>query len=307
MDKVVGVVGLGIMGGAMAKNLLAAGFRVVGFDVSEAAKAVFKERGGELAESPREVADKVDIVLLSLPSVAALDEVTSGQVGLPTSSKKGLIALEMSTLPIEAKTRAFNALAAKGQILLDCPVSGTGAQAANKDLVVFGSGDEAAFKKTQAVLEGMSRKQFYIGPFGNGSKIKFLANHLVTIHNVAAAEAFAYGQKAGLDPKTIFEVLQDSAGTSRMFQIRGPQMVAGRYDNVTATNKTHLKDLQIIMGYGQEVRAPLPLFAAASQYYYAAYEQGAADLDTAAVCLVAERLAGIDRGDGRGGKGGAKS
>lgn len=307
MDKVVGVVGLGIMGGAMAKNLLAAGFKVVGFDVSEAARTAFKSRGGELADSPRDVADKVDICILSLPTIAALDEVTSGQVGLPTSARKGLIALEMSTMPIEAKTRAFNALKAKGQILMDCPVSGTGAQAANKDLVVFGSGDEAAFKKVQAVLEGMSRKQFYVGPFGNGSKIKFLANHLVTIHNVAAAEAFTYGQKAGLDPKLIFDVLQDSAGTSRMFQIRGPQMVAARYDNVTATNKTHLKDLHIITEYGQEVRAPLPLFAAAAQYYYAAYEQGAADLDTASVCMVAERLAGIDRGDGRGGKSGGKS
>jgi putative dehydrogenase len=302
MDKVVGVVGLGIMGGAMAKNLLAAGFRVVGFDVAEAAKKAFTDRGGELASSPKDVADKVDIVILSLPSIAVLDEVTSGQNGLPSSSKKGLIALEMSTMPLDAKTRAFNALKAKGQTLMDCPVSGTGAQAAVKDLVVFASGEESDFKKIGAVLEGMSRRQVYVGPFGNGSKIKFLANHLVTIHNVAAAEAFAYGQKAGLDPKLIYDVLQDSAGSSRMFQIRGPQMVAARYDNVTATNKTHLKDLGIIDSYAKEVHCPVPLFAAAAQYYYAAYEQGAAELDTAAVCMIAERLAGINRGDGKGGK-----
>ena len=303
MDKIVGVVGLGIMGGSMAKNLLAAGFKVIGFDISEDAKKAFTARGGELASSPKDVADKVDIVILSLPTIAVLDEVTSGQNGLPSSSKKGLIALEMSTMPLDAKMRAFNSLKAKGQILMDCPVSGTGAQAAVKDLVVFASGEEADYKKIGAVLEGMSRRQVYVGPFGNGSKIKFLANHLVTIHNVAAAEAVAYGQKAGLDPKMIFDVLQDSAGTSRMFQIRGPQMVAARYDNVTATNKTHLKDLHIINGYAQEVHCPVPLFAAAAQYYYAAYEQGAAELDTASVCMVAERLAGIDRGDGRGGPG----
>ena len=302
MEKVVGVVGLGIMGGSMAKNLLAAGFRVVGFDVAEAAKKAFTDRGGELVSSPKEVADKVDIVILSLPSIAVLDEVTSGQNGLPSSSKKGLIALEMSTMPLDAKQRAHDALKAKGQTLMDCPVSGTGAQAAVKDLVVFGSGSEADYKKVMHVLEGMSRRQVYVGPFGNGSKIKFLANHLVTIHNVAAAEAFAYGQKAGLDPKLIYDVLADSAGSSRMFQIRGPQMVAARYDNVTATNKTHLKDLGIIDSYAKEVHCPVPLFAAASQYYYAAYEQGAAELDTAAVCMIAERLAGINRGDGRGGK-----
>ncbi len=302
MDKVVGVVGLGIMGGAMAKHLRAAGFRVVGFDVSEPAKAALKALGGEVVGSPREVADAVDVAILSLPTPAALDDVTAGPSGLQTSARKGLVAIEMSTMSLDVKTRAHDAMQAGGQILLDCPVSGTGAQAAVKDLVVLGSGDEAAYRKCAAVFEGMSRKQVYVGPFGHGSKMKFLANHLVTIHNVAAAEAFAYGQKAGLDPSLIYDVLQDSAGSSRMFQVRGPQMVAGRYDNVTATVKTHLKDLSIISDFGREVRAPLPMFAAASQYYYAAYSQGGAELDTASVCLIAERLAGIDRGDGKGGK-----
>jgi len=295
MDKIAGVVGLGIMGGAMAKNLLEAGFKVYGFDVSEEAKARFVERGGELCGSPGAVADKADVVILSLPSVAALDEVTSGQSGLPTSSNKNLVAVEMSTMPVEAKQRAHDSLKAVGQTLLDCPVSGTGAQAWNKDLVVLGSGEEAAFKKCQAVFEGMSRKQFYIGPFSAGSKMKFLANLLVSIHNVAAAEAFALGQKAGLSADVIFDVLQDSAGTSRMFQIRGPQMVADDYTNVTATVKTHLKDLDIITDFAANNQVSAPVYQAAAQYYYAAYAMGRDMEDTASVCAVAEAMAGVKR------------
>ena len=295
MDKIAGVVGLGIMGGAMAKNMLEAGFTVYGFDVSEEARKAFADRGGILCDSPGAVADKADVVILSLPSVAALDEVTSGQSGLPTSKNRKLVAMEMSTLPIEAKTRAHAALKAAGQTLLDCPVSGTGAQAWNKDLVVFGSGDKAAFEKCQTVLGGMSRKQFYVGGFADGSKMKFLANLLVSIHNCAAAEAFALGQKAGLAPQVIFDVLQDSAGSSRMFQIRGPQMVADTYTNVTATVKTHLKDLDIITDFAANNQVSAPVYQAAAQYYYAAYSMGRSMEDTASVCAVAEALAGVKR------------
>jgi putative dehydrogenase len=118
----------------------------------------------------------------------------------------------------------------QGKILLDCPVSGTGAQAANKDLVAFASGNEAAFERCRQVLAGISRAQKYIGAFGNGSRMKFIANHLVTIHNLAAAEAIVLGEMAGLDPAPVFDVIGDSAGSSRMFQIRGPMMVGGQYD-----------------------------------------------------------------------------
>ena len=109
-------------------------------------------------------------------------------------------------------------LAGQGKILLDCPVSGIGAQAAQKDLIVFASGDEAAFERAKEVLAGISRVQKYVGPFAHGSKMKFIANHLVTIHNLSTAEAFVLGQRAGLDPALVFDVIGDSAGTSRMFR-----------------------------------------------------------------------------------------
>jgi 3-hydroxyisobutyrate dehydrogenase len=295
MAACVGIVGIGIMGTAMMRNLLSDGFDVVGYDVSADAMARLAEAGGIAANSPRDVAEKVEILITSLPSVDAFEQVMAGQGGIASSNGKGQIVIECSTLPIEVKARGQAQLAALGKVLLDCPVSGTGAQAASKDLVVFASGDEAAFERCRAVLAGISRAQKYVGAFGNGSKMKFIANHLVTIHNLSTAEAFVLGEMAGLDPALVFDVIADSAGSSRIFQIRGPMMVAGQYDKPTATMKTHLKDIDIIGKFAADLHCPTPLFTAAAQFYHAGVAQGRDGQDTAAVCAVLEKLAGIER------------
>ena len=198
-------------------------------------------------------------------------------------------------MPIAVKKAALAGLAGSGCTMLDCPVSGTGAQAAKKDLVVFGSGDPDAFEAARPALEGMSRKQVFLGEFGKGSAMKFLANHLVNIHNVAAAEAFTLAAKAGIDPSTLFETLQDSAGSSRMFQIRGPLMVAGRYDQPTARIDMFMKDLHIIGEFAAGLNCPVPLFSASTQLYHSAMSQGLAGEDTAAVLRVLEGMAGVRR------------
>jgi putative dehydrogenase len=295
MAKRVGVVGIGIMGTAMMRNLARAGFEVVGYDVAAPAMARLAEAGGIAAVSPRDVAEKAEILITSLPNVDAFEQVMAGQGGIASSNGTGQIVIECSTLPIEVKARGEAQLAAQGKILLDCPVSGTGAQAARMDLVVFASGDEAAFERCREVLAGMSRAQKYVGAFGNGSRMKFIANHLVTIHNLAAAEAIVLGEMAGLDPTLVFDVIADSAGSSRMFQIRGPMMVAGQYDEPTATMTTHLKDLDIIGKFAADLHCPTPLFTAAAQFYYAGVAQGRGGQDTGAVCAVLENLAGIER------------
>ncbi|MFM9883996.1 MAG: NAD(P)-dependent oxidoreductase [Burkholderiales bacterium] len=295
MSKQVGIIGIGIMGSAMMRNLIKDGFEVTGFDVAEAGCKALTDAGGTRAASPREVADRVPIMITSLPNVAAFHEATAGAHGIGSSSKTGQIVIECSTFPLEEKQRAHDALAAKGKILLDCPVSGTGAQAAKKDLVVLGSGDKAAFERCAHVFSGMSRIQKYVGPFGNGMKMKIIANHLVTIHNLAAAEALVLGMKAGLPPSLVFDTLADSAGTSRMFQIRGPMMVENRYEPATASMKTHLKDIGIISDFAADLQCPTPLFTAACQYYFAGASTGHALEDTASICAVLEQMAGVKR------------
>jgi 3-hydroxyisobutyrate dehydrogenase-like beta-hydroxyacid dehydrogenase len=270
------------MGSAMAANLARARFAVYGFDVLP--KRIPKVK----AISLRDMGHAAPVVITSLPSAEALHDTAKKLEG-------GCVVVETSTLPIEEKERARKICELNGVTLLDCPLSGTGAQAKTKDLVVYGSGDRKAFEKTIPVLKGFSRAHYYLGEFGNGSKMKFVANLLVAIHNVSAAEAFALGMKAGLPAKAIYDVQAGSAGASRMFQVRGPMMVAGRYDGVTMSNALWQKDMKIIGEFAAKLGVPTPLFNASAAIYSAAMAQGFARQDTGAVCAVMERLAGVKR------------
>ena len=286
MTQTVGVIGLGVMGSAMAANLLKAGFAVEGYDIAPKARAALKRAGGRTLSGVARLT--APVVITSLPSARALHDVVA-------AFKSRCIVLETSTLPIEEKERARASLARKGISLLDCPLSGTGAQARAKDLVVFASGERGAFRKAAPVLPGFSRAHYYLGAFGNGSRMKFVANLLVAIHNVSTAEAFVLGMKAGLDPRTIYEVIANSAGASRMFQVRGPQMVANRYDEATISVALFQKDMKIIGEFAQSLGAPTPLFNASAAVYTAAMALGHAKRDTAAVCAVLEAMAAIRR------------
>ena len=297
--QTVGMIGLGIMGMPMSANLLQAGFAVVGYGGprSNAEKtAALSKLGGQGAPSPRTVALRSDVVVLVLPSVAALDEVIGGSDGLLASGRTGLVVVESGTLPLEDKFRAREALAKGGMTLLDCPISGTGAQAVRKDLSIYGSGDRAAYEQAAPVFRGFARSAYYLGEFGNGSKMKYVANLLVAIHNVSAAEAFVLGMKAGLDPAELYKVIADGAGTSKMFEVRGPLMVAGEYEAATMKVDIWQKDMKIIGEYATRLGVPTPLFAASALLYTAAMAQGRGKQDTASVCAVLEEWARFERG-----------
>ena len=291
-QQTVGMIGLGIMGSAMSANLMRAGFRVAGFDVLPRRRAEHKRAGGAAAKSPRDLAKRADLIITSLPSARALAEVAAE---LAASAKRGTVVIETSTLPIKAKEAARDVLAKRGVILLDCPLSGTGAQARVKDLLIYVSGDRSAYRKIVPVLQGFTSANYYVGAFGAGSKMKFVANLLVAIHNVAAAEAMVLGMKAGLDPAMVLKVVAGGAGGSRMFQVRGPMMVKGDYSEATMKNEVWQKDMTIIADFARELDCPTPLFAASAPIYNAAMAMGLGKEDTGAVCAVLEKMAGNPR------------
>jgi putative dehydrogenase len=282
------VVGLGIMGSAMAANLMAAGFRVAGYDVLERRRRDHRRAGGQVARNARDAGTRADIVICSLPAPKALLAAAQDLAAAPRPPR---IVIETSTLPIAVKQQARRLLRARGSTLLDCPLSGTGAQARVKDLVVYTSGARTACRQIAAVLNGFSRAHYYVGPFGNGSKMKFVANLLVAIHNVAAAEAFVLAKKAGLDPALTYKVIADSAGSSRMLQVRGPMMVKGDYTNATMKLDVWQKDMTVIADFAREIGCPTPLFAATAPLYLAALATRGGDEDTGAVCAVLEEMA----------------
>ncbi|HXC27647.1 MAG TPA: NAD(P)-dependent oxidoreductase [Stellaceae bacterium] len=256
----VAVIGLGLMGGAIARNLAAAGFALRGFDVDAGKMAALERDGVRPSNSAAGAIGGAEIAFTSLPSVEALDETVGQLVAAP---RPGLIVLEVSTFPIAAKEVARNRLAAAGMTLLDCPLSGTGAQAAVKDLAVYASGDEAAFGRCRdaGLFEGFARVTHYFGAFGNGSRMKFVANLLVSVHNVVAAEAIVLGTKAGLDPARILEVISSGAANSRIFELRGPMMAQGVYTPATATMHVLQKDSAIIAEFARSLGVATPTLA----------------------------------------------
>jgi putative dehydrogenase len=286
----VAMIGLGIMGGAIARNLAGAGYSLTGYDVDAGKMAALARDGVRSANSAAGAVGDAAVALTSLPSVAALDDTVAQLVAAP---QPGLIVVEISTFPIEAKERARERLAAAGMTLLDCPLSGTGAQAVTKDLAVFASGDETAFGHCRAVFDGFARVTHYLGAFGNGSRMKFVANLLVAVHNVAAAEAILLGVKAGLDPQRILEVIGSGAGTSRIFELRGPMMAQGVYTPPTATMHVLEKDSGIIAEFARSLGVETPTLDAAAPLYGEAEKSGYAEADVAAVHALLARRAGL--------------
>jgi 3-hydroxyisobutyrate dehydrogenase-like beta-hydroxyacid dehydrogenase len=287
------------MGSAISANLVKAGFSVCGYDVLAARRAALKRAGGSPAASGGDVAKSASVIVTSLPSAEALAEIS---VELSAAGRAGQIVIETSTLPIDPKQAARKRLAARGITLLDCPLSGTGAQARTRDLVVLASGGSSAYRKCVPVFEGFARAHYLIGPFGDGSKMKFIANLLVAIHNVAAAEAMVLGMKSGLDPAQVLKVIADGAGTSRMLEVRGPMMVKGDYSKATMKIAVWQKDMKIIADYARAVNCPTPLFVASAPFYTAAMAMGRGDEDTGAVCAVLEQMARARRRPTHGGR-----
>ena len=288
----VGVIGLGIMGGSFAKNLVAAGWRVVGYDISAAARREAQRAGVELANSAAEVAAAAPIILTSLPKPQALMD-TARKIA--AAKLKGKIIAEMSTFTISDKEKAERVLRKAGHIMIDCPVSGTGSQAKNRDLVFYASGDAKAIARLRPVLMGFGRHTFDVGEFGNGSRMKYVANLLVAINNVASAEAMVLGMKAGLDPQMIVDLITAGAGNSRVFELRAPMMAKGRYDDVTMKISVWDKDMHVIGDYARKIRVPTPIFNATKGIYLKAMKSGFGNSDTAAVCAVLEKMAKVKR------------
>jgi putative dehydrogenase len=286
MTKTVGIVGLGIMGGAIARNLVERGWRVIGFDTDAARCAELALAGVTIAGGVAEVTREAPIIMTSLPTPAAVTDVAQA---IANAGQSPRIVIELSTLSIADKLRFEAILKKAGHISLDCPLSGTGAQAKNRDLIVYASGDSNAIAQCVGLFADFAKQSADLGAYGNGSRMKFVANHLVAIHNVATAEAMILAERAGLDPKMVVEMVGPGAGGSRMFQMRAPMMVEGVYEPATMKVSTWKKDMAIIAEFAEDVGCATPLFTLTQPVYSQAMAMGLGDQDTAAVFEVLKK------------------
>jgi putative dehydrogenase len=286
MDKTVGIIGLGIMGGAIARNLVERGWRVIGFDTDIAKRAELAAANVIIAKDADQVTRETEIIMTSLPTPAAVENVAQIIAG---SGQSPRIVVELSTLTLADKLRFEAILKQAGHIALDCPLSGTGAQAQMRDLIVYASGDSAAIARCMGLFADFAKQSADLGAYGNGSRMKFVANHLVAIHNVATAEAMILAERAGLDPKMVVDMVGPGAGGSRMFQMRAPMMVEGVYKPATMKVSTWKKDMAIIAEFADDVGCETPLFTLTQPVYTQAMEMGLGDQDTAAVFEVLKK------------------
>jgi 3-hydroxyisobutyrate dehydrogenase-like beta-hydroxyacid dehydrogenase len=268
------------MGGAIARNLVERGWTVVGFDTEPARRSELALAGVTIVDGTGAVATSASTIMTSLPTAGAAHAVATeiAECGQPTR-----IVIELSTLTIADKARFKAIIEPAGHIALDCPLSGTGAQAAVRDLVVYASGDAAAIARCADLFADFAKQSADLGVYGNGSRMKFVANHLVAIHNVASAEAMLLAERAGLDLNQVIEMIAPGAGGSRMFQMRAPMMANRSYEPATMRISTWKKDMAIIAEFAGEIGCETPLFSMTQPVYSKAMAMGLGNQDTAAV------------------------
>jgi len=280
--KTVGLIGLGAMGGSYAKHLLSSGYQVFGVDPDKNNRNLFSSLGGLILNNINDLTKKCKIVILSLPTVPIFKDVIK-EIENNKSLLETKIIIDMNTISLEDKLEAKNKLKKFKIELIDAPVSGTGAQAKLKDLVVMSSGSKKVVSECEGIFNSFARKHMYVGVFGNGIKFKILANLLVTVHNTVTAEALLLGQKAGLDENMIYNVLNAGAATSVMLDKRMPLMINKQYEPATASMRIFLKDIDVISQFLKSNNLKSPTFEAAADLYNKSKENIPITHDTAAI------------------------
>jgi 3-hydroxyisobutyrate dehydrogenase-like beta-hydroxyacid dehydrogenase len=289
----VAVIGLGTMGMGAALNLVRKGHQVTGCDVRETARAELVTAGGAAAASAADLPADTEAVVVFVVNAAQTEEVLFGAQGCLGKLAKGTVILCCATVAPEA-ARALDAkIEAAGFLMLDAPVSGGKAGAHGGTMTVMASGSDASFTKAQPVLDAISTKVWRLGDkAGIGSTVKMVNQLLAGCHIVSAAEALALGIRAGADPRTLFEVISSSAGSSWMWQNRVPHILDGDDTPLSAVN-IFVKDLGIVLDQARALTFPLPLAAAAHQLFLAAAAHGEGAKDDSFVIRVWQALAGI--------------
>lgn len=294
MTKKVGVIGLGAMGSAMALRMLKAGYDVVGTDVRKTCMDELAANGGKPATSARAVAEVSDIIIISLASEDAFHDVTTGTDSILDAKRGSIIVVDTCTLAITDKISARDKLKTIGVTMLDCTVSGTRPAVLAGNLTLYASGDAEAFGKAEEPLKTFTRSRTFLGEFGNASKLKYVMNCLILIHNAATAEAMSLARKAGLDLTLVQPLIDDSFGSSKIWGLRGKMMVERDYVTSRGTYGIARKDARVIGEFARSIAAPTPVFQAALQMHLAAISQGYGDNDTASLFEIYSKFSGLE-------------
>lgn len=288
----IGIVGVGLLGSAVATRLLRHGFEVTGYDTRATQVEALHPQGLRAAASVTEAAAEADAVFIILPTLESVEAVVCSPGGLVETASRQTILIQMSTISPELTRRLHTAATAAGLAFLDAPISGTSAMVARGDCTILVGGDPALVQRCRPIFDAIAQQTVHLGAVGMAALAKLVTNLLVALNTAALAEALVLAAKGGLDPATLLAAMQNSAASSRMLDVRGPLMVAGAFPPQMKL-ELFLKDLRLMLEEGQRLRVPLPLTSTAQQLYAAAAEAGAGAQDLAVVITQLERMAGL--------------
>jgi 3-hydroxyisobutyrate dehydrogenase-like beta-hydroxyacid dehydrogenase len=287
----IGIVGLGLLGHAIASRLIEAGHSVIGFDVLPDRVSALAVMGGTPASSAAAVAQSAEAVCTLLPSLVTAEAAILGAGGILAGARPDLAVIQMSTISPTLTERLARDVTARGLGFLDCPVSGTSSMVERGDGIFFVGGDRVLFERWQPVLESVLARAVLVGRVGQAMVLKLVANLLVALNSAAAAEALTLARKAGLDLPLALDVLNASAAASSMLKVRGPMIVRGEFPAQMKLD-LFMKDIHLMQEAATAVGAPLPFTDLAERLYAAAQAAGHGGEDLAVVVTALDSAAG---------------
>jgi len=288
----IAIVGVGLLGSAVASRLLAGGFAVSGYDTRREALNALEPRGLKAAASVKDAVEGADAVFTILPSLDTVEAAIAGPGGIVANLARPGVVIQMSTISPTLTRRLAEATEAAGLGFLDTPMSGTSSMVERGDCTIFAGGDAALLERCRPAFAAIGKRTIHVGPVGSASLAKLATNLLVAVNTAALAEALVLGAKGGLDPQALLDILKDSAGASKMVDVRGPLMVGHRFDPQMKV-ELFLKDFRLMLEEGQRLGVALPLTSLTQQICTATVAAGRGGEDLAALITTLERMAGL--------------
>jgi 3-hydroxyisobutyrate dehydrogenase-like beta-hydroxyacid dehydrogenase len=292
MTTRIGFIGLGLMGGAMARNLLAAAHTVIGYDLDAKKVDAIVSAGGKTMP-PEQIPANVDAIMLSLPNSAIVNDVVKNTLKLTASERKGLILVDASTADPQMSTALAEELRTKGIAMIDATVSGTSEMCIVKDIIFMIGGDEAAAKACTPFLSSISREVIYMGDNGAGAISKLIVNLVLGLNRMALAEGLTLAKKAGLDQLQMLEVLKKSAAGSKIMDQKGYRMVRKEFLPAAGKSINYYKDVRLMLALGERLDCPLPLISFHAQALASQHAKGRSEWDSANIISFYDDLANV--------------
>ena len=289
MSGMVALIGMGLLGSALAENLITAGFTVRGYDTAPDRMRQHAARGGHVAASSADAARGASAVMTCLMTADIVREALLGPAGALEAAADGVVVIDNSTIHPDASAALAADLGRRGIAMLDAPVGGSSGQARRREAPVVVGGDPEIFARGRPFLDAIAQRVHYMGPNGSGARAKLVINLVLGLNRLALAEGLLFGLRQGLDGKALLAVLKDSAAYSRAMDIKGERMLESNFEPEGKLAQ-HLKDVELMLEVGHTAGAPLLATALHRQLLIAGVAAGLSERDNSSIISVLRSL-----------------